>query len=71
MDWASLLAQRAGKTGWSIYGVHALGLDLQSPLTSSVISSNCLDSGSSGYMCDERLKSLYDAFARAPTREMQ
>ena len=33
MDWASVLARRTKKEGWSLYGVHAGGFDLGSPLT--------------------------------------
>ena len=70
-DWATLLARRTQRTGWSVYGVHALGLDLSSPLTNSVINFNCTDSATAGFMCDQRLVPLFDEFARAPTREAQ
>ena len=71
MDWATLLQHRSARTGWNIYGVHALGLDLQSPLTSSVINFNCKDSPGAGFMCEQRLVPLFDAFAKAPTRDAQ
>jgi len=71
MDWATLLQHRSARTGWNLYGVHALGLDLQSPLTSSVINFNCKDSPGAGFMCEPRLVPLFDAFAKAPTREAQ
>ena len=66
MDWATLLSHRALKTGWNIYGVHALGLDLQSPLTSSVINFNCKDSPGAGFMCEPAMVKLFTAFASAP-----
>jgi peptide/nickel transport system substrate-binding protein len=71
MDWATLLQHRSSKTGWSVYGVHALGLDLQSPLTNSVINFNCQDSPGAGFMCAEAMKPLFDAFAHAPSPAAQ
>ncbi|EHL95319.1 ABC transporter, substrate-binding protein, family 5 [Acetobacteraceae bacterium AT-5844] len=71
MDWASVLARRGQRQGWSVYGVHALGLDLSSPLTNSVINFNCTDATTAGFMCERRMVPLFDAFARAPTREAQ
>jgi peptide/nickel transport system substrate-binding protein len=71
MDWATLLSHRALKTGWNLYGVHALGLDLQSPLTSSVINFNCKDSPGAGFMCVQTMVPLFAAFAKAPTVEAQ
>ncbi len=71
VDWATLLQRRAQRSGWNVYGVHALGLDLQSPLTNSSINFNCQDSPSIGSMCEQRLISLFDDFAKAPTREAQ
>lgn len=71
MDWATLLQHRSQRNGWNIYGVHALGLDLQSPLTSSVINFNCKDSPGAGFMCEQSLVPLFDAFAKATTREAQ
>lgn len=69
IDWASVLARRTKKTGWNVYGVHALGLDLSSPLTASSINLNCKDAPASGYICDKRLDGLFDAFAREPDLE--
>ncbi|ONG54282.1 substrate-binding protein [Pseudoroseomonas deserti] len=71
MDWASVLARRTQRQGWSVYGVHALGFDLASPLTNSVIAFNCTSSLTGGFICDQRLVPLYEAFARAPSREAQ
>jgi peptide/nickel transport system substrate-binding protein len=71
MDWASVLARRTQRQGWSVFGVHALGLDLASPLTSSVIAFNCTAANTGGFMCEQRLVPLFDAFARAGTREQQ
>ncbi|MGU3405775.1 ABC transporter substrate-binding protein [Methylobacterium brachiatum] len=66
MDWAALLARRTKKTGWSVFGIHALGLDLSSPLTNSAINFTCKDAASSGFMCDTRMVRLFDRFAREP-----
>jgi len=71
MDWASVLARRTQRQGWSVFGVHALGLDLASPLTNSVVAFNCTTANTGGFMCEKRLVPLFDAFARAPTREKQ
>ncbi|MFC3126906.1 ABC transporter substrate-binding protein [Pseudoroseomonas globiformis] len=71
MDWASVLTRRTLREGWSVYGVHALGLDLSSPLTNTVISFNCTEAKTAGFMCDQRMVPLFDAFARAPSREQQ
>ena len=69
MDWATLLQRRTQRTRWNVYGIHALGLDLQSPLTNTVISSNCQESPASGFMCAKDMLPLFDAFSRAPTLE--
>jgi peptide/nickel transport system substrate-binding protein len=68
-DWATLLARRVRRDGWHLYGVHALNVDLGSPLTNSVIAFNCQDTGTVGFMCVPRMNELFDAFARAPTAE--
>ncbi len=65
MDWATLLQRRTQRGGWNVYGVHALGLDLQSPLTNTVIGSNCQNSPASGFMCEKEMVPLFDAFSRA------
>lgn len=68
-DWATLLARRTRREGWHAYGVHALNVDLGSPLTNSVLNFNCQNSGNAGFMCFPRMTELFDAFARAPTAE--
>lgn len=70
-DWATLLQRRTVKTGWNIFGVHALGLDLQSPLTSTVINFNCRDVGAARFMCAKDMVALFDDFARAPDQAAQ
>ena len=64
MDWASVLARRTKKEGWSVYGVHAGGFDLASPLTNVMVAFNCVDF--TGWQCDPRITPLLDAFAKAP-----
>jgi peptide/nickel transport system substrate-binding protein len=71
MDWASVLARRTQRTGWSVFGVHASGLDLASPMTNSANGFNCTGGPASGFFCEERLPPLFDAFAAAPTRAEQ
>jgi peptide/nickel transport system substrate-binding protein len=67
MDWASVLARRTRRDGWSVFGVHALGVDLHNPLTNSVIGFNCTNATTGGFHCEERLTPLFNAFAAAPT----
>lgn len=67
MDWASVLARRTRREGWSVFGVHALGVDLHNPLTNSVIGFNCTGATTGGFHCEERLVPLFNAFAAAPT----
>lgn len=66
MDWASLLARRTRRDGWSVFGVHAIGVDMQSPLTNPFVAYTCSGLPTSGYHCNERLTAMFDAFARAP-----
>ena len=69
MDWASVLARRTRRDGWSVFGVHALGVDLHSPLTNSVVGFNCTNAVTGGFHCVEALTPLFAAFAAAPTLE--
>ncbi|MGL4287809.1 MAG: ABC transporter substrate-binding protein [Phreatobacter sp.] len=64
MDWVSVLARRARREGWNVYGVHAGGFDLASPLTNVMVAFNCADY--TGWQCDSRLTPLLEAFTRAP-----
>lgn len=66
MDWASVLARRTRREGWSVFGVHALGVDLHNPLTNSVIGFNCTSATTGGFHCEERLTPLFAEFAAAP-----
>jgi peptide/nickel transport system substrate-binding protein len=67
MDWASVLARRAKKEGWSVYGVHAGGFDLSSPLANVMVALNCADY--TGWQCDPRITPLLDAFAKASAED--
>ncbi|BDG74955.1 ABC transporter substrate-binding protein [Roseomonas fluvialis] len=69
MDWASVLARRTRRDGWSVFGVHALGVDLHNPLTNSVIGFNCTNALTGGFHCQEGLTPLFAQFAAAPTLE--
>jgi peptide/nickel transport system substrate-binding protein len=66
MDWASVLARRTKKEGWSVYGVHAGGYDLASPLTNVMVAFNCVDF--TGWQCDPRITPLLDAFRQGARR---
>lgn len=70
-DWATLLQRRLNKTGWSAFGVHALGLDLQTPLTNTAINLNCKDTGGAGFMCAKDMVPLFDEFSHAPDKAGQ
>jgi peptide/nickel transport system substrate-binding protein len=67
MDWGTLLARRARREGWHLFGVHAFGFDLSSPLTHFYIVNNCNEYP--GWHCDPRLDPLLTAFARAGNEE--
>ena len=67
MDWASLLVRRTKKDGWSVYGVHAGGFDLGSPLTNGMVAFNCVDI--SAWHCDARLTPLLTAFAKSVSED--
>jgi peptide/nickel transport system substrate-binding protein len=67
MDWGTLLARRAKKDGWHLFGVHASGFDLASPVTHFYISNNCNDYP--GWHCDERLTKQLELFTKAKTEQ--
>jgi peptide/nickel transport system substrate-binding protein len=64
MDWGTVLARRAKKTGWSLFPVYANGVDMASPLTNFYISNNCADYP--GWSCDATMTKLLADFAAAP-----
>jgi peptide/nickel transport system substrate-binding protein len=65
MDWATLLARRGKKDGWSIFAVWSAGFDLGSPLTHFYVANNCVDYP--GWSCDPRITKLMPQFAAAET----
>ena len=67
MDWGTVLARRAKKDGWHLFGVHSSGFDLGSPLTHFYIANNCADYA--GWHCDPRLTEKLAAFAKASSEE--
>jgi peptide/nickel transport system substrate-binding protein len=64
MDWGTVLARRANKTGWSMFPVYSNGIDMASPLTHFYISSNCADYP--GWSCSATTTKLLADFAKAP-----
>ena len=64
MDWGTVLARRASKTGWSLFPVYSNGIDMASPLTHFYISSNCADYP--GWSCSVPMTGMLAAFAKAP-----
>ncbi len=66
-DWATVLARRSKKEGWSIFPVYSSGFDQASPLTHFYVSNNCVDYA--GWSCDPRITKLLPEFARAATLE--
>jgi peptide/nickel transport system substrate-binding protein len=50
-----------------VYGVHAGGFDLSSPLANVMVALNCADY--TGWQCDPRITPLLDAFAKASAED--
>lgn len=69
MDWATVLARRAKKDGWHIYGVHAGGFDLALPITNTTVAFNCQDY--SGWYCEPKITPLLDGFAKSTNVDEQ
>jgi peptide/nickel transport system substrate-binding protein len=67
MDWGTVLARRAKKDGWSLFGVYSNGIDMISPLTHFYVSNTCADYP--GWSCDPRIPPQLAAFAKAPSAE--
>ncbi len=63
MDWGTVLARRAKKDGWSLFGVYSNGVDMVSPLNHFYVASSCADYP--GWSCDSRVPALLARFARA------
>jgi peptide/nickel transport system substrate-binding protein len=66
-DWATVLARRAKKEGWSMFPVYSNGTDMFSPLSHFYVAATCNEFP--GWSCDDRIPALLKAFARAPTAE--
>jgi peptide/nickel transport system substrate-binding protein len=64
MDWGTVLARRAKKDGWSMFGVYSNGVDMDSPLTHFYVSNNCADYP--GWNCSEVMTGMLRDFAAAP-----
>ncbi len=63
MDWGTVLARRAKKEGWSLFGVYSNGVDMVSPLNHFYVASTCADYP--GWSCDNRIPALLTRFAKA------
>ncbi len=63
MDWGTVLARRAKKDGWSLFGVYSNGVDMVSPLNHFYVASSCADYP--GWSCDNRVPAMLAQFARA------
>jgi peptide/nickel transport system substrate-binding protein len=63
MDWGTVLARRAKRDGWSMFGVYSNGTDMVSPLSHFYIASTCADYP--GWSCDARIPALMASFTRA------
>jgi peptide/nickel transport system substrate-binding protein len=63
MDWGTVLARRAKRDGWSLFGVYSNGTDMASPLTHFYIASTCADYP--GWSCDAKMPGLIAGFAKA------
>jgi peptide/nickel transport system substrate-binding protein len=69
MDWGTVLARRAKKDGWSLFGVYSNGVDIVSPLNHFYVASSCADYP--GWSCDSRIPALLTQFARAEGLEQR
>jgi peptide/nickel transport system substrate-binding protein len=69
MDWGTVLARRAKKDGWSLFGVYSNGVDMISPLTHFYVASSCADYP--GWSCDARMPPLLGRFAQAETLDQR
>ncbi|WP_421990302.1 ABC transporter substrate-binding protein [Roseococcus sp.] len=67
MDWGTVLARRARREGWHMFGVYSNGTDMFSPLTHFYIANTCADYP--GWDCDRDVEKLLGEFALAPTPE--
>jgi peptide/nickel transport system substrate-binding protein len=65
MDFATLLARRTKKEGWSVLAMWSYGFDLGNPLTHFYVANNCVDYP--GWSCDPRITDLIPKFAAAAT----
>ena len=63
MDWGTVLARRARKDGWHMFGVYSNGTDMISPLTHFYIASTCADFA--GWSCDAAIPPLLADYAKA------
>lgn len=63
MDWGTVLARRARREGWHIFGVYSNGTDMLTPLTHFYVASTCNDFP--GWSCDPAIPPLLEAFAKA------
>jgi peptide/nickel transport system substrate-binding protein len=66
-DWGTVLARRARRDGWHLFGVYSNGTDMISPLTHFYIASTCADFP--GWSCDQRIPPLLEAYAKADVLE--
>jgi peptide/nickel transport system substrate-binding protein len=64
MNWQSLVARRARKTGWHIFITNSPGVSQLDPIANFSLNADC-DKAWFGWPCDAELEKLRDAFARA------
>jgi ABC-type transport system substrate-binding protein len=66
-DWGTVLARRARRDGWHLFGVYSNGTDMISPLTHFYIASTCADFP--GWSCDQAIPPMLSAYAKAEAAE--
>jgi len=64
MNWKSVVARRARKTGWNIFITNTPGVSMASPIDSYPLGGGC-DKAWFGWPCDAELERLKDEFVRA------
>lgn len=67
MDWGTVLARRARKEGWGLFGVYSNGVDMNNPLTHFYVAATCGEFP--GWSCDAAVPPLLADFSRAETLE--
>jgi peptide/nickel transport system substrate-binding protein len=69
MDFATMMSRRNRKDspqegGWNIFPMWSYGFELDNPIASVALSTNCTDGSYAGWACSPRIEELKNAWAR-------